>query len=182
MAPCPAGACGRSAYNAFPAPTLDPRDLPGNTIQGRGQGSEVDKGNPPGSLHCPNVRARGGGIACSAGCAGPGIRQADPGLRVQARREAAVGQLPSVRQSRPGLDAGAVRALTWVRALGFMPRPPLGRPYPTQEDGEGGRELETVSRVVVKVPGTGPHEARASLPLCGRTLGLPMLARSGSCP
>jgi hypothetical protein len=32
------------------------------------------------------------------------------------------------------------------------------------------------------IPGTGSHEARASLPLCGRTLGLPMLARSGSCP
>jgi hypothetical protein len=29
-------------YNAIPAPTLDPRDLPGNTIQGRGQGPEVD--------------------------------------------------------------------------------------------------------------------------------------------
>ena len=53
-------------------------------------GVEVYGGNPPGSLHCSNVRARGGSIACSAGCAGPGIRQADPGLRVQARMEAAV--------------------------------------------------------------------------------------------
>jgi hypothetical protein len=41
----------------LPAPAIDPRDWPGNTVKGRYQGSEVDGVSPPGSLHFPK-RAR----------------------------------------------------------------------------------------------------------------------------
>ncbi len=45
----------------IPTPTLEPRVCPGDTVQGRDQGSEVDGGNPPGSLLFPNMLVPGGG-------------------------------------------------------------------------------------------------------------------------
>jgi len=132
----------------IPTPTLEPRVCPGNTVQGRDQGSEVDGGNPPGSLLFPNMRAPGGASRAAR----------DAQVLASGRLTPACASKLAGRLQWGSSQVFGRAARVWMPALyahshgcvprGFMPRPLQSCPRPAQEDVAGGRAPETVPRMV----------------------------------